>query len=57
VTAGTVFDRTRTDLSKWFLAADLMGRDKRGVSAKFVQRGLGVAYQTAGTMAPKRRHG
>ena len=33
VTAGTVFHRTRTDLSKWFLAAYLMGRDKRGVSA------------------------
>ena len=38
VTAGTVFHRTRTDLTKWFLAAYLMGRDKRGVSAKFLQR-------------------
>ena len=37
---------TRTDLTKWFLAAYLMGRDKRGVSAKFLQRELGVAYQT-----------
>ena len=26
VTAGTVFHRTRTDLSKWFVAAYLMGR-------------------------------
>jgi hypothetical protein len=33
-----VFHRTRTDLTKWFLAAYLMGRDKRGVSAKFLQR-------------------
>ena len=41
VAAGTVFHRTRTDLSKWFLAAYLMGRDKRGVSAKFLQRELG----------------
>jgi transposase-like protein len=49
VTAGTVFHRTRTDLTKWFLAAYLMGRDKRGVSAKFLQRELGVAYQTAWT--------
>src|SRR3984957_9726234 len=40
VTAGTVFHRTRTDLTKWFLAAYLMGRDKRGVSAKFLQREL-----------------
>jgi site-specific recombinase XerD len=33
-----------------------MGRDKRGVSAKFLQRELGVAYQTAWTMAHKLRH-
>src|SRR5215510_14354251 len=57
VTAGTVFHRTRTELTKWFLAAYLMGRDKRGVSAKFLQRELGVAYQTAWTMAHKLRHG
>jgi transposase-like protein len=57
VTAGTVLHRTRTDLSKWFLAAYLMGRDKRGVSAKFLQRELAVAYQTAWTMAHKLRHG
>jgi transposase-like protein len=56
-TAGTVFHRTRTDLTKWFLAVYLMGRDKRGVSAKFLQRELGVAYQTAWTMAHKLRHG
>jgi transposase-like protein len=36
-TAGTVFRRTRANLTKWFLAAYLMGRDKRGVSAKFLQ--------------------
>src|SRR6267378_795612 len=57
VTAGTVFHRTRTDLAKWFVAAYLMGRDKRGVSAKFLQRELVVAYQTAWTMAHKLRHG
>src|SRR5438046_6879195 len=57
VTAGTVLHRTRTDLSKWFVAAYLMGRDKRGVSAKFLQGELAVAYQTAWTMAHKLRHG
>ena len=57
MTAGTVFHRTRTDLPKWFVAAYLMGRDKRGVSAKFLQRELGVSYQTAWTMAHKLRHG
>jgi hypothetical protein len=44
-------------LSKWFITAYLMGRDKRGVSAKFLQRELAVAYQTAWTMAHKLRHG
>ena len=48
VTAGTVFHRTRTDLTKWFLAAYLMGRDKRGVSAKFLQRELAVATRRPG---------
>ncbi len=57
VTAGTIFHRTRTGLPKWFLAAYLMGKDKRGVSAKFLQRELGVAYQTAWTIAHKLRHG
>ena len=56
VTSGTVFHRTRTALPKWFLAAYLMGCDKRGVSAKFLQRELGVAYQTAWTIAHKLRH-
>ena len=45
VTAGTVLHRTRTDLSKWFVAAYLMGRDKRGVSAKFLQRELVLLRQ------------
>jgi hypothetical protein len=57
VTAGTVFHRTRTNLTKWFLAAYLMARDERGVSARFLQRELGVAYQTAWTRAHKLRHG
>src|SRR6516164_9288367 len=56
-TVGTAFHRTRTDLTKWFLAAYLMGRDKRGVSAKLLQRELAVAYQTAWTMAHKLRDG
>lgn len=34
-----------------------MGRDKRGVAAKFLQRELGIAYQTAWTMVHKLRHG
>src|SRR6516162_1710463 len=33
VTAGTVVDRTRTPLRKWFAAAWLIGQDKRGVGS------------------------
>jgi hypothetical protein len=57
VTARTVFHRTRTGLLKCFLAACLTGRDKRGVSAKLLQRELAVAYQTAWTTSHKLRHG
>jgi transposase-like protein len=57
VTAGTILHRTRTPLPSWFLAACLMGADRRGVSAKFLQRELGVCYQTAWTIAHKLRHG
>ena len=48
-------DANRSDQA--FFTAYLMGRDKRGVSAKFLQQELGVAYQTAWTMAHKLRHG
>ena len=57
VTARENLHRTRTDLPEWFLAAYLMGKEKRGVSAKFLQRELGVAYQTAWTIVHKLRHG
>jgi len=57
VTSGTAFHRTRTPLPKWFLVAYLMGHDKRGVSGKFLQRELGVSYQTAWTMLHKLRNG
>jgi transposase-like protein len=56
-TAGTVFHRTRTDLTKWFLAAYLMAATSAASRPSFLQRELGVAYQTAWTMAHKLRHG
>jgi len=56
ITAGTVFHKTRTDLRKWFLAAYLIGHDKRGVSAMFVSRELGLRYDTAWLMCHKLRH-
>jgi transposase-like protein len=56
VTAGTIFHKTRTDLRKWFLASYLMMHDKRGVSAMFLCRELGLRYDTAWLMAHKLRH-
>jgi transposase-like protein len=56
VTAGTVFHKTRTPLRKWFLAAYLMGQDKRGVSAMFLSRELDLRYETAWLLAHKLRH-
>lgn len=47
VTAGTVMHKTRTPLRVWFMAAYLMGRHKRGVSAMFLARELGLCYETA----------
>lgn len=55
VTAGTVLHKTRTDLSKWFLAAYLMATDKRGVSALHISRELSIRYDTAWTMCHKLR--
>ena len=57
MTTGTVFHRSRTDVAKWFVAAHLMGRDQRGISAKPRQRELAVEYQMAWTMVHKLRHG
>jgi transposase-like protein len=47
VTEGTIFNDTHLPLDKWFLATALMVNAKKGVSAKQIQRDLGVAYKTA----------
>jgi transposase-like protein len=51
VTAGTIFDKTRTPLRVWFAAAWYITNQKQGVSALGLQRVLGLnSYQTAWTM-------
>ena len=48
VTAGTIFDRTRTPLSMWFAAAWFVCTQKTGMSALGLQRMLGLgSYETA----------
>lgn len=46
-TAGTVFNDTHLPLNKWFMAAAMMCNAKKGLSAKQMERDLGVSYKTA----------
>jgi hypothetical protein len=51
VTAGTIFDKTRTPLRVWLAGAWYLTNQKLGVSALGLQRVLGLGgYQTAWTM-------
>jgi transposase-like protein len=47
VTVGTIFERSKVPLSKWWMAIHLMASSKKGMSAHQMHRMLGVAYQTA----------
>src|SRR6201984_2196580 len=56
VTAGTIFDRTRTPLTVWFTACWMFASGKHGVSALTVQRTLEIgSYQTAWAMLHRLR--
>ncbi|MFY9513683.1 MAG: IS1595 family transposase [Rubrivivax sp.] len=51
VTAGTIFDKTRTPLRGWLAGAWYLTNQKHGVSALGLQRVLGLGgYETAWTM-------
>lgn len=47
VTVGTVMERSHIPLSKWVLAAHLMGSSKKGMSAHQLHRMLGTTYEAA----------
>lgn len=51
----TIFESSDTDLYKWFFAIYLFSVSKNGVSAKELQRQLGVTYKTAWRMAKQIR--
>lgn len=56
VTAGTIFDKTRTELRVWFAAIWYITNQKHGVSALGLQRVLGLgSYETAWTMLHRLR--
>jgi len=49
--AGTIFHKSPTSLKLWLYAIFLFSASKNGVSAKELQRQLGVTYKTAWRMA------
>src|SRR3989344_548480 len=48
--AGTIFEKSTVDLRLWFYAMFLMIKTRSGVSAKQLERELGVCYKTAHRM-------
>jgi transposase-like protein len=50
VTTGTILEKTRSSLTTWFEAAWHVTTAKNGLSAKTLERTLGVSYRTAWTM-------
>ena len=52
---GTIFEKSTTSLQLWFYAAYLMTSTRCGISAKQLERELGVHYKTAHRMMKKIR--
>lgn len=55
VTVGTVFESSKVKLNLWLQAVHLMCASKKGISAKQLERMLGVTYKTAWFMAHRIR--
>jgi transposase-like protein len=55
VTVGTIFERSKVPLSKWFQAAHLLAASKKGFSAHELHRVLKVTYKTAWFMEHRLR--
>lgn len=55
VTVGTVFERSKVPLTKWWMAAHLLSASKKGMSAHQLGRMLGVTYKTAWFLAHRVR--
>ena len=55
VTVGTVFERSKIALNVWLQAVHMMCASKKGVSAKQLERMLGVTYKTAWFMSHRIR--
>jgi transposase-like protein len=55
VTVGTIFERSKVPLSKWWTAVHLLASSKKGISSHQLHRMLGVHYQTAWFMTHRIR--
>lgn len=55
VTVGTVFERSKVPLHKWLMTTYLMSSSKKGISAKQIERTVGVTYKTAWFMCHRIR--
>src|SRR4051794_20088954 len=55
-TAGTIFHKSSTSLHLWFYAIHIMTSTRCGISAKQLERELGVTYKTAWRMFNKIRN-
>src|SRR3974390_1586932 len=53
--AGTIFHKSRTNLTHWFFAMYLMTSTRHGVAAKELERQVGVTYKCAWRMAHELR--
>jgi transposase len=53
--AGTIFEKSSTPLKSWFYAMYLMASTRTGISAKQLERELGVTYKTAWRMFKQSR--
>jgi transposase len=52
---GTIFEKSTTSLHQWFYAMYLMASTRCGISAKQMEREIGVTYKTAHRMMKKIR--
>jgi transposase-like protein len=55
VTVGTLFERSKIPLHKWFMAVYLLCSSKKGISSHQLHRMLGVTYKTAWFMTHRIR--
>jgi transposase-like protein len=55
VTVGTVFEKSKIPLNKWWLATFLLCSSKKGISSHQLHRTLGVTYKTAWFMTHRIR--